>query len=65
MELTEYKGIDYGKNLNVNIDKNGIHYGVINQNEVLQAWADSSTPFYGKSTCQECGNELKDILYTR
>ena len=33
----------------VNTDpKNGIHYGVISQHQVLQAWADSSEANYGK-----------------
>ena len=40
-------GIDYGMGTS-NIDHNtGIRYGVISQNEVLQAWADSSEPDYG------------------
>jgi hypothetical protein len=39
-------GIDYGRGL-TNIDtETGIRYGVISQNEVLQAWADSSEPDY-------------------
>jgi hypothetical protein len=42
----------------VNIDpKTGIHYGVIPQNRVLQAWCDSSEPNYGKpeeAECPEC-----------
>lgn len=44
---TENVGIDYGLG-KTNIDKNGIRYGVIHQNEVLQAWCDSSEPYYGK-----------------
>ena len=37
--------IDYS-NGTANFDKdNNIHYGVINQLEVLQAWADSSEPY--------------------
>lgn len=40
-------GIDYGMG-RTNIDKKtGIRYGVIHQNEVLQAWCDSSEPNYG------------------
>ena len=40
-------GIDYGRGMS-NIDhETGIRYGVINQNKVLQAWADSSEPDYG------------------
>jgi hypothetical protein len=39
-------GIDYGRGI-TNIDtETGIRYGVINQNEVLQTWADSSLPYY-------------------
>ena len=42
-------GIDYGRGL-TNIDtETGIRYGVISQNEVLQAWADSSEPDYGET----------------
>jgi len=57
MAETNYKGIDYGLGQS-NVDKsNGIRYGVINQNEVLQAWCDASEPYYGKPTCPKCGNE--------
>ena len=56
---TNYQGIDYRMG-GTNIDsKTGIRFGVINQNEVLQAWADESEPFH-IPTCPECGNELKD-----
>ena len=49
--MTDYKGIDYGMG-QVNVDKEtGIRYGVISQNEVLQAWADSSEAYY---PCKEC-----------
>lgn len=55
------RGIDYGMG-QTNVDKeNGIRYGVISQNEVLQAWADSSEGYYGKPTCRECGNEAMTI----
>jgi hypothetical protein len=48
--------IDYG-NGQTNIDpETGIRFGVISQNEVLQAWADSSEADYGDPTCGECGN---------
>lgn len=51
------KGIDYGLG-QTNVDKaTGIRYGVINQHEVLQAWADSSEADYGPPTCGKCGNE--------
>ena len=44
-------GIDYGFG-KTNIDKeNGIRYGVIFGNSVLQAWADSSEPVY---PCEDC-----------
>lgn len=45
-------GIDYGLG-QTNIDKDtGIRYGVINQNAVLQAWADSSEPVYPEPECK-------------
>ena len=48
---TEYTGIDYGMG-QANVDKvTSIRYGVINQNEVLQAWADSSEPHYPCDSC--------------
>ena len=51
------RGIDYGLG-QTNIDKNtGIRYGVIHQNEVLQAWCDSSVPVY---PCNTCENKLDD-----
>jgi hypothetical protein len=54
---TDYVGIDYSLGM-ANRDKsNGIHYGVISQNEVLQAWADSSEAYYGEpeeAACPEC-----------
>jgi len=44
--MTANKGIDYGLG-KTNIDlKNNIRYGVISQNEVLQAWCDSCEPVY-------------------
>jgi len=55
------KGIDYGLG-NTNIDRNtGIRYGVIHQNEVLQAWCDSSEAKYPCDTC-ELNNEDKDVF---
>ena len=58
---TDYKGIDYGMGA-TNIDKEtGIRYGVIPQNEVLQAWADESEPEYGEPDyieCPSCGQEF-------
>ena len=56
---TDYPGIDYGMG-RANVDDNGIRYGVIPQNDVLQAWADSSEPDYGTPSepveCPECGH---------
>lgn len=51
------KGIDYGLG-KTNIDKQGIRYGVIHQNEVLQAWCDDSEPVYGIIECDKCNNEF-------
>ena len=56
---TEYSGIDYGRG-KTNIAESGIRYGVIHQNHVLQAWADSSEPDYGEVTCVECGEPIPD-----
>jgi hypothetical protein len=56
---TAYKGINYAgpaSNVNKNTET-GIRFGVLPQNEVLQAWADSSEGFYGKPHCPNCGNE--------
>jgi len=52
-------GIDYGMG-KVNIDhETGIRYGVVNQGEVLQAWADSSEAEYDNDHCPECGHDLR------
>lgn len=61
MKTTTYAGIDYGHGI-TNVSNAGFHYGVISQNSVLQAWADSSGPFYGEPDgncfeCSECGQE--------
>lgn len=54
-------GTDYGMG-QTNIDtETGIRFGVISQNEVLQAWADSSEADYGDPTCPKCGNEATAI----
>ena len=54
-------GIDYGAGM-TNIDHaNGIRYGAISQNSVLQAWADSAEAEYGPPTCPKCGNEAKEF----
>jgi len=48
------KGIDYGMG-KTNIDhKTGIRYGVIPQNDVLQAWADDSEAVYPDPEMIEC-----------
>lgn len=53
--ITTYKGIDYGLGKTNRNLENGIRFGVISQNEVLQAWADSSEPVY-TYYCPHCGN---------
>jgi hypothetical protein len=54
-------GIDYGMGKS-NIDPdNGIRYGVINQNAVLEMWSESSEGDYGPATCPECGNDAIPI----
>jgi hypothetical protein len=56
--MTKYKGIDYGRGI-TNIDAaTGIRFGVIPQNEVLQAWADSSEPIY--PSCPDHGDDCPD-----
>jgi len=55
--MSKYIGLDYGHGT-TNIDnETGIRYGVINQNEVLQAWADSAESDYGPAHCPKCGNQ--------
>jgi hypothetical protein len=39
---TTKRGIDYGNGMTNKDRDTGIRYGVISQNDVLQAWADSS-----------------------
>lgn len=61
MSRTDYAGIDYGLGQS-NIDhETGIRYGVISQNCILQAWADSSEADYGEPHCPKCGNPADDI----
>ena len=38
--------------------KTGIRYGVIHQNNILQAWTDNSEPI-NSNTCPHCGDEPK------
>lgn len=55
------RGIDYGNGLtNIN-HETGIRYGVISQNDVLQAWSDSSDAEYGEPHCPKCGEEATAI----
>lgn len=57
-------GYDYGRGLtnvsNVLVpgEERVIRFGVISQNEVLQAWCDSSEGWYGSPHCPNCGAEL-------
>lgn len=58
-EKTDYKGIDYGLGRTNRDFKNNIRYGVINQNEVIQAWSEESKPYYGDTAeCEHCGAEI-------
>lgn len=51
-------GIDYGLGRS-NVDvQTGIRYGVISQNSVLQAWADSAEPEFGEPACPKCGKAV-------
>ena len=57
---TVNKGIDYGSFAGSNKDfQTGIRFGVIPDNDVCQAWCDSSEPDYSFIGCPYCGNELK------
>jgi hypothetical protein len=48
------QGIDYGRGM-TNVDHtNGIRFGVIPQNDVLQAWSDSSEPVYPENDPDVC-----------
>jgi len=50
-------GIDYGFG-QTNIDhENKIRYGVISMYDVMQAWSDSSEPYY---PCEDCEFEMGD-----
>jgi hypothetical protein len=59
-------GFDYGRGLtNVSAvrapqGEGNIRYGVISQNEVLQAWCDSCEANYGSPHCPQCGTELDE-----
>jgi hypothetical protein len=55
------KGIDYGLG-QTNMDEvTGIRFGVISQYAILQAWTDSSEPYWGEPHCPKCGNKAENI----
>ena len=55
---TNYIGIDYSLGQS-NIDKaTGIHYGVISQHTVGEAWFVGAKGDYGKSHCPNCAGEV-------
>jgi hypothetical protein len=54
-------GIDYSTGLENRNMETGIHYGVISQNECLQAWADNSEAFYAPC-CPSCGNKIAETF---
>lgn len=60
------KGIDYSMGMaNVN-HETGIHYGVIHQGEVIEAWADSSEPVYPDCDCEDfCECEAQAFEYDK
>ena len=64
MEKTDYRGIDYSCGTANRDMETGIRFGVINQNDVGQAWYDASEPYYGEPCCPKCGNDadLSDLL---
>ena len=64
MEQTKSAGIDYSTGIENRSPETGIHYGVIHQGEILQAWADSSEPYYHPA-CPLCGGDIaEDKLFT-
>jgi hypothetical protein len=53
-------GIDYGHG-KVNIDTdNGIRFGVLHQNDVLQAWADEAESVWPEPSCPACGGDVAE-----
>ena len=63
MKKTNGPGIDYGRGMS-NVDlETGIRYGVIHQNEVLQAWADSAEADYYVYGDEALGFSLDDEEY--
>lgn len=57
MSATKSKGIDYSGGRSNFDPKTNIHFGVINQHEVCQAWYDLSEAYYGEPHCPKCGND--------
>jgi len=61
-------GFDYGNgctnvsNVLVPADTRPIRFGVIHQNELLQAWCDESEPYYGCPVCPYCLAELEEDI---
>lgn len=59
-------GIDYGSGVanvsDVKIEGSveRVRFGVISQNEVIQAWCDESKGYYGAPHCPHCGNEFDE-----
>ena len=55
-----YKGIDYSLGQS-NFDREtGIHFGVISQHSILIEAMSDFEQDYGKPTCPECGNPVKE-----
>lgn len=55
--MTTYKGLDYSLGRS-NVDHaTGIHYGVISQHTIGEAWYDQAEADYGDPHCPKCGND--------
>lgn len=62
MSTKKNPGIDYGNGA-TNVDKEiGIRYGVISQYEVLQAWTESSEPFYDDDEYSHATDEERELI---
>ena len=59
MSATNYPGIDYSRGQSNFDPETGIHFGVIPQYAVPQAWWDSSEPDYGEPELDEDGDEVE------
>jgi hypothetical protein len=57
-------GIDYGL-AKPTSTKKLIRYGCISQNSVLQAWADSSEPVYGKPIARNAGMRRSNTTWKK